>query len=121
MNRIDIRFIPQSEMRPEAPGIGDWFWEGETLHVRAVTGQGVETSFLVALHEMVEAVLCNKHGVSEAAVDAFDAQFELEEHGEDDEPGDDPRAPYRAEHRQAMLIEMLMANFLGLTDYGVIR
>ena len=31
---------------------------------------------LVALHEMVEALLCREHGVDEAAVTAFDMQFE---------------------------------------------
>lgn len=125
MNRIDIRFIPEAEMRQ--PGIGDWWFDGETLHIRAtndtpdVTDGDGPWPFLVALHETVEAILCQAHGVDGKAVDDFDNLFEAEGHDEDDEPGDDERAPYRAEHRQAMIIEHLMANFLGVTDYGVIR
>ena len=69
----------------------------------------------------MEAILCQAHGVKEADVDAHDNLFESEDHAEEDEPGDDPRAPYRTQHRQAMLIEHLMANFLGLTDYGTMR
>jgi hypothetical protein len=53
-------------------------------------------------------------------VDDFDAQFTEERHGDDDEPGDDPRAPYRRQHRAAMLIEHMMASFMGLDSYGSI-
>jgi hypothetical protein len=126
IKNIDIRFIPEAEMRQ--PGIGDWWYDGDTLHVRATNDtEGVTDGegpwpFLIALHEMVEATLCEAHGVDQKAVDDFDNAFETEpDHADDDEPGDDPRAPYRTEHRQAMLIEHLMANFLGFTDYGTIK
>lgn len=116
MKAIDVQFIPEDEMRQS--GLGDWWFEADTLHIRAVEG---EDAFLVALHELVEAVLCEAHGVSTKQVDDFDNLFDAEEHEDHDEPGDDPRAPYRTEHRQAMLIEHLMANFLGRDNYGTIR
>ena len=114
VSSIDIRFIPESEMR--RPALGDWWHEGSVLHIRATSEGGQQAAFLVALHELVEAWLCDAHGVAEADVDAFDDAFTG-----DDEPGDDPKAPYRAEHRAAMLVEHLMALFLGITDYGTIR
>lgn len=118
IRQIDIQFIPEAQMRQ--PGIGDWWFEGDILHVRAVEGD-LDGPFLVALHELVEAWLCKAHGVDQLAVDDFDNLFETEPHPDEAEPGDDPRAPYRTEHRQAMLIEHLMANFLGISDYGTIR
>ncbi len=118
IDTIDIRFIPQDQMRQ--PGIGDWWFAGNTLNIRTVEGDEDE-AFLVALHELCESWLCRKFGVDQQAVDDFDNLFETEGHPKEAEPGDDPRAPYRSEHRQAMLIEHLMANFLGLTAYGTIR
>lgn len=73
---------------------------------------------LVAVHEMVEAVLCWHHHISQAAVDHFDTTFETERaarlHSEDAEPGDDPRAPYRDAHRFATIVEMMLARELGV-------
>lgn len=119
MNRIDIRFIPEAEMR--MPGLGDWWWDEGVLHVRAVDSGTLHEAFLVALHEMAEAWLCLDKRIPQAEVDAFDSAFEAERHPDDAEPGDDPRAPYRVQHRQAMMVEMLMALFLGLDAYGTVR
>jgi hypothetical protein len=114
--RIDIRFVTPDEQRYDT--LGDWWWEGEVLHIRATKSADMAEgeSLLIALHELVEAWLCKEEGVPQAAVDAFDLAFTGE-----GEPGDDPAAPYRTQHRRAMLIEHLMAAFLGLSDYGVVR
>lgn len=101
-------------------GSGDWYWDTKTgdLHIK-VAGADVweqEEKFLIALHEMIEARLCFKSGVTQGAVDRFDSKFEG-----DGEPGDDPGAPYRVQHRQAMLIEHMAALFLGKTDYGTVE
>lgn len=122
IRNIDIRIIPEGEQRYET--LGDWWLAGSTLHVRA-SGDAKHDAFLIALHEMVEAYLCHVRNIPGKAVDDHDYTFEAERteglHGPDDEPGDDPRAPYRREHRFAMLIEHLMANELGLLDYGTVR
>lgn len=123
MTRIVIECVPPDKMRLPAyreAGCGDWFRDPKTgdIHIQ-VAGGNVwedEESFLIALHELIEARLCVKAGVMQEMVDAFDAAFTG-----DGEPGDDPGAPYRAQHRHAMLIEHLMAMFLGRTDYGEIR
>lgn len=116
---IDVRFIPKAEMRQ--PGWGDWWFENRVLHIRAINDEAECNPFLVALHEIVEAALCSAEGVSGEDVDRFDLDFEAEGHNPDDEPGDDPRAPYRTQHRRACLIEFLMAQFMGLGDYGTMR
>lgn len=121
--RIIIEAVPPEEMRLEAykeAGFGDWYFCPDTgdLHIK-VAGADVwdeEKLFLIALHELSEARLCYRAGVTQGAVDAFDATFEG--HGE---PGDDIAAPYRVQHRQAMIIEHLMALFLGKTNYGTIE
>ena len=63
--------------------------------------------------------------MTQEAVDAHDWRFQAELEGklhpDDAEPGDDPRAPYRREHRFAMLMEMLMAHELGIDGYGVCK
>lgn len=101
-------------------GCGDWYWDAKTgdLHIK-VAGADVwdqEQAFLVALHELIEARLCFQSGVIQGSVDAFDGTFQG-----DGEPGDDPEAPYRVQHRQACLIEHVMALFLGKTDYGTVE
>lgn len=121
--RIIIEAVPAAEMRLEAyrsDGFGDWYVDPENGDIRIkVAGADVwdeEELFLIALHELVEARLCFKAGVTQGAVDVFDAKFEG-----DGEPGDDPAAPYRVQHRHAMLIEHMMAMALGKTDYGTME
>lgn len=112
--RIIIDTIPAGNMRYDT--CGDWREEDGALVVEVSDEVPAEERFLVALHELVEAELCRRRGIGQAEVDAFDMAFKGE-----GEPGDDPAAPYRREHRQAMLIEHMMANFLGLTGYGEVR
>lgn len=73
---------------------------------------------LVAIHEIVESTLCRGAGVSEADIDQFDMQFEadrkLGRHSDDDEPGDDPKAPYRRQHLMATAIEKMLAAAMGV-------
>ncbi len=113
MNRVEIRIIPAAEQRYDT--LGDWWFDGEALQIRATEAEGHEP-FLIALHELVEAYLCKARGVDQSAVDLHD-QFCLNA-GIDGEPGDAPSAPYRREHRFAMLIEHMVAHELGITGYG---
>lgn len=128
LKRIILEAVPQHCMRPpydQLPGCGDWRVVDDELHIAVAAETMDDEAFLIALHEMIEAKLCLKHGVDQAAVDRFDEKFEVERnlrlHSDDAEPGDDPRAPYRKEHRAAMLVEHLTAQFLGLDSYGTIR
>ena len=101
--------------------LGDWLYDNfGNLRISVCDAGGNATdplendeAFLIALHELVEAKLCHRAGITQGAVDAFDFAFRG-----NSEPGDHPEAPYRVQHRQAMLIEHMMAHFLGLTTYG---
>jgi len=101
------------------PDLGDWRTDGSTLRVNATAGG--DLGFLVALHEMIEAWLCMAHDITAEQVDTFDDLFDSEDHADEDEPGDDPRSPYRRQHRFACTIEFMTALELGLVDYGVMR
>ena len=116
--RIIIEAVARNESRyPDVAGFGDWFEDADgNVRIQVDASLSPDEQFLVALHELVEVKLCIMRGISQAAVDDFDFGFKGE-----GEPGDDPAAPYRAEHRQAMLIEHMMANFMGLTDYGMVK
>lgn len=118
--RIVIDFIPQEAQRYDT--LGDWTWDDdETLRISTSEDDGEDAAFLVALHELTEAWLCRKAGITQEDVDAFDLTFVAPDDDPDAEPGDDPASPYREQHRKAMLIEHLLAIFLGVSDYGMIR
>ena len=69
---------------------------------------------LVAMHELVETLMCMHDGVMVEDVDAFDKKFEAaREEDNTDEPGDDPAAPYVRQHCIATAIERLMCAQLG--------
>jgi len=119
VKRIVIEAITPEQARLPAysvMGCGDWWRENGTLNIRVVGDDLDEEGFLIALHELVEERLCAIAGVPQQEVDDFDAQF-----CGDGEPGDDIAAPYREQHRKAMIIEHLMAVFMGIKGYGRIE
>lgn len=118
--KIEIEFIPADKQRYDT--LGDWYWDDDqTLRIFASDDDGEDAAFLVAFHELAEAWLCRKADVSEEDVTSFDLAFLPPNDDPDAEPGDDPDAPYKYQHRQAMMLEMMMALFMGKIDYGVMR
>ena len=121
MKPIEIKSIPHDQHRYET--VGDYWDDGTGTHIRVSEVGNEDYEFLVSLHEMVEQYLCRRRGIQEEAIMAFDVAFELErEQGQwgEEEPGDDPRAPYRLEHFVATNIERQIARELGVdwTIYG---
>lgn len=121
---ISIKFIPLSEQRYET--WGDWYFEENgDLTIKVSNDEPdlptEDHQFLVALHELVEVYLCKKRGITQKMVDDFDMGEVALSLPDDAEPGDHPDAPYRKEHRVAMIIEHLMAHELGIAGYGVIK
>lgn len=108
--------VPHKKQRYET--VGDWI-PGKTAEIRVSKMKDQRYVFLVALHELIEYELCRKNGVTDKEVVAFDVNFEAERrlnlHPVDAEPGNDPRAPYRNEHDFATMIEMMMAQKLGVS------
>ena len=116
MNRIIIEAIPPAHARLpcyQAQGAGDWFTDGDTLHIRVVAPEMDDEALAVAVHEAIEARLCASAGIAQAAVDTFDAGFTGS-----GEPGSAPDCPYREPHRAAMLVERAARYVLGLPDGG---
>ena len=115
---ITLKSVEPRKVR--ANQCGDWHWGADgSLLVSVRNDLSKNTQLLIALHEFIEAILCKKAGISDAQVTGFDIAFELEreagKHKEDDENGDDPRAPYHQEHINATAMEMFMCSMLGLT------
>lgn len=125
--KIEIETIPHQAQRYPTPG--DWFFtnlvgEGEILHIRVSKLSDWRREVLMAVHELIETVLCKHRGITQEQVDKFDMDFEKRRAAgileEDAEPGDDPAAPYRKEHFFATNIEALLSAELGVdfSDYS---
>lgn len=113
---IDARTIPHKDQR--YPTVGDWYYANGTSFVRVSDMGNPDFEFLVMIHELIEQHLCQKRGVTEQAVDAFDVQFERDRpEGDITDPGDDQNAPYYDEHQYASGIERMLAVELGV-DWG---
>ena len=111
---ITIRTIPYDAMR--YPTCGDWVFADE--HNLQITVAGIgdrRMEALIGVHELIEALLCDRRGITTQAVDAFDKMFEATRKDDDpSEPGDSPLAPYRREHFFAEAIERLLAAEMGV-------
>lgn len=122
--RVIIEAVSKEEMRPpynQQDEGGDWFVDHGDLVIRVIGENPIsDATFLFALHELIEMKLCANAGVSQQVVDRFDAEHDYYT-TDGSEPGDHPDCPYRDQHRKAMIIEHLMANFLGLNDYGEVK
>jgi hypothetical protein len=116
---IHIKTIPHKHQRYET--VGDWFYdEHGNLQIRVSEMPDARFEQLVAVHELLEALECDEHGVEQEAVDLFDMQYERDRQtGDTSEPGDSHMAPYYEEHQFATGIERLLAQRLGVNwqDY----
>jgi hypothetical protein len=128
---ITIQTIPHAEHRYST--VGDWlFDEHDGLWVAVSRMSDARYEWLVAVHEVIEALLCRHAGITQEAVDAFDMAWVPQQPAGQDahqegspeaseaitEPGDDPRAPYHAQHLAATELEMRLAHLLGV-DWSV--
>lgn len=118
------------------PTAGDWFWlarearnaqewgeqdDQPTLVVRISDTGSWRYNALLAVHELIEALLCANDGVTQEQVDDFDQRFEklratmtplmAELLGE---PGDHRDAPYRKQHCYATAVERMLCAAMGI-------
>jgi hypothetical protein len=135
--RIVIDTIPHKQQRYDT--VGDWRWPNYCRLEKRITDPDLCISVsnlgdwrmevLIAVHELIEALLCKTDGVSEAEVDYFDMNwspvktgptsikevggaamgFAVTEYRGCEEPGDDPDAPYYEQHQRASGYERLLA------------
>lgn len=106
--RVEIKTVDPAAMR--YPTAGDWEWLPDgALMLKVPEYGGRNTSvLLVAIHEMIEAYLCQRDGITDEHVTTFDTANPLLE-----EPGDHPDAPYHRQHAIAMAIERECALAMG--------
>ena len=115
---IFIKVIDNAAHRPPFSG-ADWFFDEKgDLQVRVSRLSDWRREVTLGIHEAIEAILCKHNGVSQEAVDAFDAEYERT-HTSDLNSGDDSAAPYRREHSFATAVERILAAEMGIVwaDY----
>lgn len=109
---ILIRVIPREQHRPEVDGV-DWFYDNNgnlQVLVSPIAGGDWRDVALLGIHEAVEALVCKHLGISQAAVDKFDQQYDKDHPNEPDlNAGDDPLAPYDRAHCMATCVERGLA------------
>src|SRR6266566_6501435 len=114
MKHIQYKSIPHNEQRYET--VGDFFTDEngvEQFRVSELPEQVYE--HLVLIHELVERILCHHWQITNESIDRFDMEFEKRrEEGNEDEPGDNPMAPYFHAHQIATVVERLIAAELGI-------
>ena len=116
--RITIETIRHEDQR--YPTVGDWMFIDDThLRIRVSDMGDWRKEAAIAIHELVEAVLCRNDGVAEDAVDAFDIAYEKDRApygtpGDFGEPGDSPHAPYHRQHCFATGFERMLIAALGV-------
>ncbi|MGI0133705.1 MAG: hypothetical protein ACREBW_01945 [Candidatus Micrarchaeaceae archaeon] len=104
--KILIATIPHSDQR--YPTVGDWFVSEDTLHIRVSGLPDIRHMQLIAVHELIEAILCMHREITQEQIDEWDFNWTGSS-----EPGDSPLAPYYLEHTFATSIERLLAEALG--------
>lgn len=111
MKYISIQFIPHSQQLYDTPG--DWQAVEDVELSIQISQLPQQFELLLAIHELVEAWLCYFDHVTTQAVDSWDMGTKWAERGFA-EPGDDPLAPYHAQHLKALEIEWHAARVLGI-------
>lgn len=107
---IAITGVKHSEQRYNT--CGDWYSDDSSgaLWIRVSAELPRREQFLVAIHELVEAFLCECAGVTAEQVDQFDMNNQwFDSWGKEIELGDMSNAPYYRQHQFATGIERLLA------------
>jgi hypothetical protein len=108
--KIFIETIPHEDQRYNT--CGDWvFNKDNSLTIRISETANFKWNCALILHELVEALTCRANSVTTEQVDAFDLTWKP--FGSFEEPGEDPRSPYFAEHNEASLIEQQLFDFMS--------
>lgn len=115
INAVAIAMVSQEQQRYDT--VGDWQLEDGRLTIRVSEQGNWRSNMLIAVHELVEVILCVDKGVTQEQVDAFDMAFENAT--AKTEPGDDAKAPYRDQHCFATAVERMLCAAMGLSwaDY----
>lgn len=120
---INFKVIPHGEQRYDT--VGDYYHKNGLWRFRVSKLGDPCYEMLVFLHEMIEFMLCRVAGIKPKDIDRWDLEYESTrampgrklapcECTFYEEPGDDPHAPYHAQHQVASKCERLIAEALGV-------
>lgn len=106
MNTTLIKVVPHSEIRND--DVADWrTCNGvDEILVSELVEEFPGYALCVAIHELVEKFLCDRDGISDEQVTAWDAANEL--------GGDSIHAPYHQQHTRASGVERAACAALGI-------
>lgn len=106
---ITIQTIPHSDQ--DYATAGNWKID-ESGQIKVLVSETGNWRYnaLIAVHELIEALVCYERGITQYTVDEFDIAFEAKRPaGSEDEPGDEPDSPYENEHSIATGVERILA------------
>ena len=115
--RINFKVVDASEMR-DCQADDYWYDSEGVWQFRVVRMGNLLMEILVLIHALVEWSMCEVIGISEPEIKAFDDKFLADQaagkHPENDEAGDHPDAPYRAQHIAATRAEKVVCRLFGI-------
>jgi hypothetical protein len=88
---------------------GDWYEKDGNMVITSTAYGNENGSFLISLHELVEAWLCKHDGVAEEDVSAWDLC-----HPDAPEPAEVEGSPYRKQHDVATQVEKIVCAAMGI-------
>jgi hypothetical protein len=118
MDEISIKTRKPNQMRYKT--CGDYFYDhgSRLLRIEICEQKNNDFEFMIGIHELIEEYITRKEGITEQNIMDFDLMFEEERkqglHSDSDEPGDNPRSPYKDQHRFAENIERQICLRLGI-------
>jgi len=118
--KIILEVIPHEKQRLNEQG--DWWWDGDTLQVRASELGDWRYNFLLLAHEMDEAVFCRYNHITTTMVDQD--QIWASQHPEIENNPDSfsgyPGSCLQVQHNDALALEWIRSRILGVNwqDYG---
>jgi hypothetical protein len=107
---FNIWVIPHKNQRYDTAG--DYYKNPLENWDICISKMNADYEFMVAVHELIEFYLTQKHGIKEVDITKFDTKDVEPEYRSD--PGLSPKAPYHKEHMFAEKIEKRLAKELNI-------
>ena len=103
---INVKIIDHKEQRYDT--CGDWQFDADgTLNITVSRMPDTKYMQLIAIHEIIEAILCKFFRISEEDVDKWDL-----DHPNHKEPGRLKNCPYGKQHMIATIIEQYIGSIM---------